>query len=138
MELEYKFLFNQSIKQPLNSLFNAKFNGSTVLNIRRIQVQLEKEFKEFQDGFKEVAKKYAELDEKGEFKIDAKVPYGVVLKEGKLADLQKEEQEMMSEKFELVGCKKIHISNITSCRDFEFSAVDLMALEPLLDGLDVV
>lgn len=136
MEITYDFLYQQQNKEALQKLFQAKFDGATTYNVRKIMYQCEKHFKQMQKDFQALVKQYAELDEKGDVKPVEGQPVGTFnIKADKAQEWNTAIQELMNKKIPFEKCDKIHVNQLVNS-DMKLSSMEMQSLEPLLDGLD--
>lgn len=136
MELSYGFLYKQEVKSALEKLDSASFDGRTAYNIRRIIYECERNFKILQAEFRDLIKKYAVLNEKGE-PVEPDERGNFKLRDGVMMDYQKEMIALMNKKFTLERCEQIAIDTIMDSKDLKLSSFDIGVLEPVISGLDL-
>lgn len=137
LELPYKVLYNQQLDTAMDKLLSTDFDGATAYNIKKLWDGFGKSFKVMQTEYKEILKAHAMLDEKGEVITPENDPGAFKIKEGEEVKFNEAVQALMDKTFFIPKVSKLNFSQLMECPNLKLSSKDLVALEPVLDGLDM-
>jgi hypothetical protein len=127
-QLEYGVLYNPRFKQALQSISSAKLHGVFLSHVVKFMKLYNEKFKDLQMKYTDLAKQYADLDEKGELKLDKRGSFTII--NGKGEEWMKASQQLLETRFYI---KKLPYQNLVDS-GVKLSADDIEILEPILDG----
>lgn len=136
MEIKQSFLRDNTAKEAMQRLLNGRYptDGDALYEINRLRNELEKAYKSLDNQTIEVLKKYADLDEKGEFIPAKDRPFGIQIADEKVSAATKEAAELLQKNYKTADvCKKIKWSWIKGAKDVALSPFELESLEPLIE-----
>ncbi len=132
MEVTYEFLSSTNAQNALQELFGTRFDTETTLKVSRIKHHFDRILKHLQKDAQALVEKYGVYDlEKKDWARDPRNELGVKLKPELENEAIVEIDKLRHTKVEFDRCEKLPVSLIK-----EISADHLMALSPILDGLD--
>lgn len=131
-------LNNFAFQQALNKLRTMPFGTKTAYKISYISKHVDRHVKQGREVFQTIAKKFAELDEKGNLvpekdNNDNPIPGSFLFKDDDAkTEFEKEQVEFM-ETEHVIPKHKLNVDELGSS---QLSANDISALEPLFSDLD--
>lgn len=133
MELTYAFLYNQRAFHSLSQLYNTKLDSKLSYDVSRLFKKYEKQLQVFRKEYTDTLKKYVELDDKGEIKMNERMEYKI--KDGSESQLETEMNTLLATKFELPKVEKIPVEALLK-EGVKLAPVEWELLEPILEGVE--
>jgi hypothetical protein len=133
-KIEKRVLLSPSFKGSMSKLANcAGFKMKVGYNIMRTAKALEKELVKSQNELNEIKKKYAEMDDSGNFKLN-EAKDDLLWKEGKEEEAKKAIEEFGISEV-LIDRQKFTLEDLSPAG---LTPGDLANLDPLLQALEVI
>lgn len=129
MKILYKSLNDPSLAEAFGKLGNTPMKPKPAYNISKIQNKLDSELKSLQKLYRDLVKRHAVLDEKGNI-VEPQGPGSYKLKEESVEAFKKEQEELFGLFFEI---EKIHPLKLVDLEGANLTPYEITALEPFLD-----